>query len=725
MKSIYIKTIILIATFIFIDLSIANAFTIDKVITKTGNSLTNGLIGYWTFDGKDLINNVADLSGQGHTGYMSNFTSTSSAVAPGEIGQALGFDGVNDLVDTGASDWINTSALTVSAWIRPKSHGEGGAGSILDNRKAIFGMYDGAGTNAVTFSSNAGVTTAKSANGSVPFNKWTHVIATRDASGVVNFYVNGTLSGTANQNSGTPAAGTVGVQIGNTVFLSRTWDGYIDDLRVYNRVLSATEAKQLYNQNSSYVSKTNTQINGASVGLGAGLVGHWTFDGKNMVSNVADSSGLGNNGLMSGFTSTSSAVTAGKVGQGLSFDGVNDYVNCGSNSSVLPDIFSFSAWVKINNNNPAGANMIMGWSSSTAYPGLLLKFSNSRPLLYLGSNNYRYFSASSPTNVADTNWHHYVFIVTGNTLNDIDNSKLYVDGKEQDVFLTLKTGNPSTKLLCRLGMGGDSPRMNGIMDDARIYSRALSTTEIQQLYSQGSTKVASTISRPAQTGLTSGLVGHWTFDGKDTSWATYRITDKSPSGNTATISGMSTSTSPKVGKVGQALTFDMVNDKLVISPSSSLNNMSSFTYSLWIRPHSNGQSELGYIFTKGSGGSGGYLIQMDVNRFDITINYDGGTNLAFVAPFDASTYNRWSHLVMTWDGTNVAANVGVYLNGVALSHSFNTNGVGSKVDDSSYSLTIGDNGSNTRYFDGEMDDFRVYNRVLSASEIQQLYNNGK
>jgi len=62
-----------------------------------------------------------------------------------------------------------------------------------------------------------------------------------------NFYVNGVLSGTPNQNSGTPEAGTTNLAIGNDTFANRSFDGTIDDVRIYNRVLSAQEVKRLYN----------------------------------------------------------------------------------------------------------------------------------------------------------------------------------------------------------------------------------------------------------------------------------------------------------------------------------------------------------------------------------------------------------------------------------------------------------------------------------------------
>jgi hypothetical protein len=57
-----------------------------------------------------------------------------------------------------------------------------------------------------------------------------------------------------------------------------------------------------------------------------GMVGHWTFDGKDMIKNVADSSGQGNNGYLVA-AATSSQQVAGVMGQALKFNGTTQYVN--------------------------------------------------------------------------------------------------------------------------------------------------------------------------------------------------------------------------------------------------------------------------------------------------------------------------------------------------------------------------------------------------------------
>ena len=67
-----------------------------------------------------------------------------------------------------------------------------------------------------------------------------------------------------------------------------------------------------------------------SVGNNIGLIGHWTFDGIDMVGGKAwDISGSGNHGTLTNI-STSTFYTKGKIGQGLNFDGSDDYVSLSS-----------------------------------------------------------------------------------------------------------------------------------------------------------------------------------------------------------------------------------------------------------------------------------------------------------------------------------------------------------------------------------------------------------
>ena len=106
--------------------------------------LTDGLVGYWSFDGPDMsqsTNNVwaLDRSGQGNNGVLKN-TATSSVRKVGKIGQGLSFDGVNDYVSTGNIAFTN-DIITVSTWINIPSYGNGDDKIVIEH-STNFNLFD-------------------------------------------------------------------------------------------------------------------------------------------------------------------------------------------------------------------------------------------------------------------------------------------------------------------------------------------------------------------------------------------------------------------------------------------------------------------------------------------------------------------------------------------------------------------------------------------------------
>ena len=113
-------------------------------------------------------------------------------------------------------------------------------------------------------------------------------------------------------------------------------DGAIDEVRVYNRALSATEIAKLYGSGAVKVGASSVALQQGST-LANGLVGHWTFDSPDTRTTITDRSGQGNNGYFIG-GATSSAKTNGKLGQALRFDGVDDFVATATVISVPAQI---------------------------------------------------------------------------------------------------------------------------------------------------------------------------------------------------------------------------------------------------------------------------------------------------------------------------------------------------------------------------------------------------
>ncbi|MDO8727708.1 MAG: LamG-like jellyroll fold domain-containing protein, partial [Candidatus Methanoperedens sp.] len=166
--------------------------------------------------------------------------------------------------------------------------------------------------------------------------------------------------------------------------------------------------------NTSITNSTNTT---AFIDWNGSLTGWWRFNGESGESSTffRDWSSRGNNnGTCSGSTCPVSA--SGKFGNGLSFDGVNDYITAGNNVTITAP-YSIEGWVKIPaNSGSANKNIISLGTTSSGYP----KFSphkgtTNKPMIYLNASNYRYGS----TNLADNNWHHIAFIVMGTNAADI------------------------------------------------------------------------------------------------------------------------------------------------------------------------------------------------------------------------------------------------------------------------------------------------------------------
>ena len=462
-------------------------------------NLSSGLVGHWSMDGKDLIQNVFDSSSNGNNGYLVGFTSTSTATVPGVIGQALKFDGSSQYVNLGnpTALKITGTAMTVGAWIKvnawPSATHYPGVVSKTGNTSAPYGGYqlnlDNDSGHLASFCSgiNIGGTWQSTCTATTGYatGVWYHVFVTYDGS-AVRVYVNGVKDNSANY-SGSVGDVSTSMSLGrNEAFPTGAYfNGTLDDVRIYNRALSQAEITQLYKLGAA--THLNATLNPPN--LSSGLVGHWSMDGKDLIQNVFDSSSNGNNGYLVGFTSTSTATVPGVIGQALKFDGSSQYVNV---SGTLPAWgtggYTLSAWVKpastaagfivgeqisggqyiqmeINRNCATGANNA-GWLCGAAT-----------------NNGTGYLIGNVQLNVVPVGvWTHVVVVRSSSTTFTI-----YVNGISKTVTMT-NADAVSLPSLSAITIGNNTvwnDYFAGSIDDVRIYNRALSATEVTQLYHLG------------------------------------------------------------------------------------------------------------------------------------------------------------------------------------------------------------------------------------------------
>src|SRR3989344_8010310 len=206
-------------------------------------------------------------------------------------------------------------------------------------------------------------------------------------------------------------------------------------------------------------------------GLGSGLIGYWNFD-ESSGAVASDSSGNG----LTGTLQSNAAWTAGKVGGAGQLDGSGDFVNVPHNNALNAGTeVTISAW--INADSLAAYNTIV--QKGVNY-GLQLGGSNPSELSFFFNNGGLIGHYTSGANIQTGRWYHVAA-----TFNEATNEiKIYLDGANIYTDTQSLDMNTDTSDIL-IGNSGGSEYWDGALDDVRVYSRALTPVEIQQLYQFG------------------------------------------------------------------------------------------------------------------------------------------------------------------------------------------------------------------------------------------------
>ncbi|MBN2128976.1 MAG: discoidin domain-containing protein [Sedimentisphaerales bacterium] len=391
--------------------------------------------------------------------------------------------------------------------------------------------------------------------------------------------------------------------------------------------------------------------------------------------------------------------SGGKVGGALLFDGDGDYVDCGGDPAFnITDEITVAAWIKVN-------EFDKGWQSIVTKGDSSWRIARERDAntLQFGTGLYgRDMQAVRGTmDVNDGSWHHVAGVYDGRRLY------LYVDGHlDETAFGSGKI--PGNDYAVAIGQNTERPDRdwNGLIDDVRLYSCALTKEQIRALAAREEpplTTAPVALVQHREDPSRHQLMAWWKFDEAEGEVARDSVGD-----HDGILRGDPT-WQPAGGRVGGALEFDGVDDYVETDWVTDLPN---WTVAAWI---------------KSPAAPSGPTAQGPIHREqNFQINWDhgddafrGGAALCAAgewcgASFGELAADTWYHLVATYDGENLKA----YKDGVLVTDNAAPSG---RPNAESTTLTFGKHATADAYFTGMIDDVSIFAYALSADEVKTLH----
>ncbi|MES0490854.1 MAG: LamG-like jellyroll fold domain-containing protein, partial [Leptospirales bacterium] len=445
----------------------------ETLVGNSYNKSATGLLSHYRFDNANIGSNGLDDDTSGvqddeiyDSGPLSHRLtnvglSTASIGKDGENNGAYSYNGSTQYLKNISSNGLpeGDNPRTLCAWINPASYPTVGSNSV----PAGYGF---AGTNpdkefGLALNSTGQIWHWTGSAPSIitptpiPLNTWTHMCMDYDGgtNGTTRLYQNGKLVSSGNRTLSTNANEplTVGARMDGAL----NFNGKVDDVRIYNNVLTADQIRQL------------------GVQVPNGLVAHYDFNGD-----TKDVSGFGNDLIVG---ATSPTLSLDRFGQSSSyyFDSSDYFRTDAVDTTTLPlptgsAARTQCAWTKVLTGQ-TGLKIISQWGGGGSRMFTQLRFDASTEKFEFATNPV---SVSAPMKQSKGFWHHVCAVYDGGT-----SLKLYVNGADVDSASTgtiLSTPN-NTQLFVGSAGSNVGNRWKGDLDDVRVYNRALAQSEIQAL----------------------------------------------------------------------------------------------------------------------------------------------------------------------------------------------------------------------------------------------------
>lgn len=592
---------------------------------------------------------------------------TGSALSPFSVGGSVELDNVDGYAKV--SGIVANQDMSFSLWFNCRSIGA----AFPDNLKVILStnlisgkgfslaLQNGATNPVLNFVQRDSAITSTAiftptTEADVVLNTWNHLGFIYSA-GEVKLYLNGILCHhySINIAYSNLADLYIGREGSNTDY---RLDGYADNIKVFNRVLSPFEIGLLSREH---------------IILPIDYIAKYTMDSISGVTLQDETSTYD-------ITLSGTSVTNGVLGDALLFNGTSDYATMPTIASMIS--WSVSCYAKIN---------------TSALGQYLFDQATPRRILALdvagSSNTLGYYDGTVWHAVADvlptTSYAHILFSYDGS------NIAIYLNGvKLLSEAASGFTWN-GTGLLLGKNSGASGDFLNGAIDQLYLFNRALVDGEVLSLYEE--------------LRVWDDLAAFYTMDNISGN----TLIDETGSHN-ATVGDQI----PFEGYLGNALQFTGDTNAnatidVPINPSTILGD--NFTISCWVRPTTNGNYHGIFGNHFGTPAQGVVGFQDGSGAWAVGWGNNGVFNAANLSYADIPL-DTWTHLILRCtNGTDLAVfsngDIKVNQTGVTISHNA-TFKIGT---------AYGDGSTAGRNFIGRIDQFRIYSKSLDQASIDALY----
>ena len=427
--------------------------------------LDNDLVANWHFNepAGTISGTTADAGAYSNTGTLYNFNTPDTygiiTPTPGKFGNAISLDGSNDYVYIGnavPAALQLQSELTLEAWIYATQYpGASNLWTIVgcqrDTNTAGYAIQFDGRTNPDSQTSPPGHIHFQMGNGStyyttnvnatVPLNQWVHIAATRKANEDAKVYYNGVLQTSTSVSgwNGTLSYTNAEFAIGRQAeYGDRYFNGIIDEVKIYRRAISDAEVLAHYNAAAPF-----------------------------------------------GDDQQLPAWTDGRFGKALDFDGADNYVNVPFNVINSAQSFSVEAWVKADTLTMPDWQKVIASDRAGGNSWDLCLLSDNVFGFYVWNTAGSSFSARTDSVLPDT-WYHLVGVYDSME----GQINIYLNGVgTTPVAMTGTAAESSGPLRIGANILAPATMFDGVIDEVKLYSRALTAAEISARYNYNNPKV--------------------------------------------------------------------------------------------------------------------------------------------------------------------------------------------------------------------------------------------